>query len=137
VNVLKVKVLLMAFLIFALSGGGMAMAQGVGQKTQSSIIVATGDQSGQNMDGMDMSGKDKNMDMSSSKKVDSSQGMDMNGKDKNMDMSGSKKDDNMLKETPPNAKVLGTYGTVNAAFIIIGVWNKWFRRKDGSDGNSK
>jgi hypothetical protein len=146
VNVLNVKVLLMAFLIFALTSGGMAMAQGVGQKTQSSIIVATGDQSGQNMDGMDMSGKDKNMDMSSSKKDDSSQGMDMNGKDKNMDMSGSKKDDNMagmdmgekpIKETPPNAKVLGTYGAVNAAFIIIGVWNKWFRRKDGSDGNTK
>lgn len=32
-------------------------------------------------------------------------------------------------EAPPNFKVLGTYGAVNAAFILIGVWNKWFRRK--------
>ena len=86
------------------------------------------------MEGMDMSGKDKNMDMSN---------MDMNGKDKNMDMSGTHSHNSMpgmeekpLKETLPNAKVLGTYGAVNAAFIIIGVWNKWFRRKDGSNGNS-
>lgn len=32
-------------------------------------------------------------------------------------------------ETPPNYKVLGAYGTVNLSFILIGVWNKWFRRK--------
>lgn len=32
-------------------------------------------------------------------------------------------------ETPPNYKVLGTYGAVNLSFILIGVWNKWFRRK--------
>lgn len=34
-----------------------------------------------------------------------------------------------VMETPPNYKVLGTYGAVNAAFIFIGIWNKWFRRK--------
>jgi hypothetical protein len=33
-------------------------------------------------------------------------------------------------ETPPNYKVLGTYGAVNLSFILIGVWNKWFRRKE-------
>lgn len=32
-------------------------------------------------------------------------------------------------ETPPNYKVLGTYGALNFSFILIGVWNKWFRRK--------
>ncbi|WP_223592138.1 hypothetical protein [Neobacillus bataviensis] len=32
-------------------------------------------------------------------------------------------------ETPPNYKVLGTYGAVNLAFIAVGIWNKWFRRK--------
>lgn len=32
-------------------------------------------------------------------------------------------------ETPPNYKVLGSYGAVNLSFIILGVWNKWFRRK--------
>jgi hypothetical protein len=32
-------------------------------------------------------------------------------------------------ETLPNYKVLGSYGAVNLSFILIGVWNKWFRRK--------
>lgn len=34
-----------------------------------------------------------------------------------------------VKETPPNYKVLGTYGIVNLSFILIGIWNKWIRRK--------
>lgn len=34
-----------------------------------------------------------------------------------------------VKETPPNYKVLGTYGVVNLSFILIGIWNKWIRRK--------
>ncbi|MFS0778917.1 hypothetical protein ABC255_23260 [Neobacillus sp. 3P2-tot-E-2] len=32
-------------------------------------------------------------------------------------------------EAPPNYKVLGSYGAVNLSFILIGIWNKWFRRK--------
>ncbi|WP_445492036.1 hypothetical protein [Niallia sp. 03133] len=32
-------------------------------------------------------------------------------------------------EAPPNYKVLGAYGAVNLSFILIGIWNKWFRRK--------
>jgi hypothetical protein len=32
-------------------------------------------------------------------------------------------------EVPPNYKVLGTYGAINLSFILIGVWNKWFRRR--------
>jgi hypothetical protein len=32
-------------------------------------------------------------------------------------------------ETPPNYKILGTFGAVNLSFIFIGVWNKWFRRR--------
>lgn len=32
-------------------------------------------------------------------------------------------------ETLPNYKVLGSYGAVNLSFILLGVWNKWFRRK--------
>ncbi|MDR7236021.1 hypothetical protein [Neobacillus drentensis] len=40
-------------------------------------------------------------------------------------------------ETPPNYKVLGTYGAVNLLFILIGVWNKWFRRKgDVNNGHA-
>lgn len=34
-----------------------------------------------------------------------------------------------VKETQPNYKILGTYGAVNASFILIGIWNKWIRRK--------
>lgn len=114
---LKGKLLLMLILVFALASGGTAMAHG-GQMTPSTSSL--NGQSDNNMAGMDMSGKDKNMDMS--------------GKDKNMDMGmGVSK----IKETPPNMKILGTYGAVNLSFIVIGVWNKWFRRKDGLDGNSK
>jgi hypothetical protein len=137
VNVLKVKVLLIAFLIFVLTGGGMALAQENGQKAQSAIIVADGDHSGHNMEGMDMSGKDKNMDMSGSNSGDDMEGMDMSGSDSHSHEAMPGMEEKPLKETPPNAKVLGTYGAVNAAFIMIGVWNKWFRRKDGTDGNSK
>ena len=32
-------------------------------------------------------------------------------------------------ETPPNYWVLGTFGAINAGFLLIGVWNKWFRRR--------
>lgn len=32
-------------------------------------------------------------------------------------------------ETPPNFIILGTFGAVNLGFILIGVWNKWIRRK--------
>ncbi|MDP4106425.1 MAG: hypothetical protein Q8935_15930 [Bacillota bacterium] len=132
---MKVRIVVLALLVFVLTGGGMALAKG-GDMKMSATSNGSGNSSS-SMQGMDMSGKDKNMDMSN---------MDMSGKDKNMDMSGSNQDDNMagmdmgdkpIKETPPNAKVLGTYGAVNAAFIMIGVWNKWFRRKDDTDGNSK
>lgn len=34
-------------------------------------------------------------------------------------------------ETPPNYKVLGTFGAINLAFILFGIWNKWFRRNKG------
>ncbi len=33
-------------------------------------------------------------------------------------------------ETPPNYKALGAFGAINAGFILIGIWNKWFRRKE-------
>ncbi len=34
-------------------------------------------------------------------------------------------------ETPPNLPVLYAFGAVNAAFILIGIWNKRFRKKEG------
>lgn len=131
---LKVKILFMTFLVFVFAGGGMAMAQEGGQKAPSAIILVDGDHSGHNMDGMDMSGKDKNMDMSEHQDVQgSTNGDDMEG----MDMKEDSHSHEPVKETPPNAKVLGTYGAVNLAFVVIGVWNKWFKRKEGLDGNSK
>lgn len=35
-----------------------------------------------------------------------------------------------VAETPPNYKVLGGFAAVNVVFIMIGVWMKWFRRKE-------
>lgn len=99
---MKVKIVLMIFLLLVLSGGGIVLAHGSGQ-------------SGNSMAGMNMSGSSQDNNMA---------GMNMGG-------------DKPIKEAPPNAKVLGTYGAVNAAFIIIGVWNKWFRRKDGSNVGSE
>lgn len=32
-------------------------------------------------------------------------------------------------ETPPNFKILGAFAAVNAGFLLIGVWNKFFRRR--------
>lgn len=43
---------------------------------------------------------------------------------------GSEEHHGPIVETPPNYKVLGTYGAINLSFILIGVWNKWFRRKE-------
>lgn len=35
-----------------------------------------------------------------------------------------------LVEKPENMKVLGTFGAINLSFILIGIWNKWFKRKE-------
>lgn len=99
------------------------MAHGADKMTPSTSHLNGNEDSGNSMEGMDMSGKDKNMDMSGTKKDDNMAGMDMG--------------EGPIKETPPNAKILGTYGAVNASFILIGIWNKWFRRKDGSNVYSK
>lgn len=39
-------------------------------------------------------------------------------------------------ETPPNMKVLGTFGGINLSFVLIGLWNRSFRRKGEEHGNS-
>lgn len=106
----------------------MAMAQGGHQKVPSTSNLYGNGQSENTMEGMDMTGKDKNMDMSGSKESNSMEGMDMEG---------SSHTHEPVAEQPANLKVLGSFGAVNLSFIVIGVWNKWFRRKDGSDGNSK
>lgn len=106
---MKLRVLIALILVFSLSGGGLALAHGGDPMAPSTS----------NLNGGSMPG------------------MDMNGKDKNMKMSGDKSMVSTVTETPPNMKILGTYGAVNLAFIVIGIGNKWFRRKDGSIGNSK
>lgn len=35
-------------------------------------------------------------------------------------------------ETPPNIPVLSTFAAINAAFLLIGIWMKWFRKKGGA-----
>lgn len=35
-------------------------------------------------------------------------------------------------ETPPNVPVLSAFAAINAGFLLIGVWNKRFRKKGGA-----
>jgi len=87
---------------------------------------------GSDMEGMD---HDSGSDMEG---MDHDNGSDMEGMDMEDDSSGAAHDHHAaVVETPPNYKVLGTYGAVNLVFILIGVWNKWFRRKgDLNNGNA-
>ncbi|MEW9668138.1 hypothetical protein [Ammoniphilus sp. 3BR4] len=39
-------------------------------------------------------------------------------------------------ETPPNYKVLGTFGAINLVFILIGIWNKLLKRKGNTSWQS-
>lgn len=109
------KFLLVIAIILVLSGGKMAMADGDhSHKAPSTSELNGGEHSGHSMDGMDM------------------EGMDMSGDDhdmEGMEMEESSHSHGPVVETPANVKVLGTFGAVNLAFILIGIWNKWFRRK--------
>jgi hypothetical protein len=97
----------------------------------------------------------ENLKNSGSKSQDaSSEGDDMEGMnhDSGTDMEGMNHDSGTdmegtggethdhhaaVVEVPPNYKVLGTFGAVNLSFILIGVWNKWVRRKgDLNNGNA-
>ncbi|MEH7300690.1 hypothetical protein [Neobacillus drentensis] len=92
-----------------------------------------------NHDDMNMDHEGMDMDHESSSDhegmdMDHGSGSDMEG----MDMEGgSHEHHGPVVETPPNYKILGTYGAVNLAFILIGIWNKWFRRNGGvNNGNA-
>ncbi|MEH7095012.1 hypothetical protein [Neobacillus vireti] len=129
---MKGKWALIIVLIIVFSGGRMAMADGDHSK-----VPATSSLNGQSeqnkMDNQDMESMDHNSgdghEMEGMTGGDNMQGMDMEGSEGHSH--------EPVKEEPANLKVLGTYGAVNLSFIIIGVWNKWFRRKDGSDVHSK
>ncbi|MDR4949297.1 hypothetical protein [Neobacillus cucumis] len=157
---MKGKWLLIIILVVVFSGGRIALAN-----SDHSTVSSTSNLNGQsehNMEGMDMSGGNnteshdmEGMDMSGGNTSESpdtkstssdhntSDGHDMEGMTEGedmegMDMGGSGGHSHEpVKEEPANLKVLGTFGAVNLSFIVIGVWNKWFRRKDGSSGNSK
>jgi hypothetical protein len=80
--------------------------------------------------------KESNSGHSESKKqMDSSKGesdemeMEMGGSNKSSDTGSGHEESGPKVDAPPNYKVLGTYGAVNLSFILIGIWNKWIRRK--------
>ncbi|ULT58763.1 hypothetical protein L1999_09640 [Neobacillus drentensis] len=135
---MKGKWLLMIILVVVFSGGRIALADGDHGKAPS-----TANLNGQehDMEGMDMSGGSNTESTSSDHKT--SEGHDMEGMTEGEDMEGMNMEGSRghshepVKEEPANLKVLGTFGAVNLSFIVIGIWNKWFRRKDGSNGNSK
>jgi hypothetical protein len=115
VNNLKGKILLVLLFVLIFSGGRIGYAHEGDMKVPSTSGLNGGEHSGHSMDGMDMEG----MDMSGD-------GHDMEG----MDMEGSSHSHGPIVETPANVKVLGTFGAVNLAFILVGIWNKWLRRED-------
>lgn len=150
VNDLKLKWLVILALVFVLSGGRIAMADG-GHNMNSSTS-SQNEHSDQNMDAMDMGDEHgtKNMDgmeekdmndANETKEKQSKVEKDSHEPKESPDMEGMKMEGSdehghePVKEKPANMKVLGTYGAVNLSFIVIGVWNKWFRRKDVSNGN--
>ncbi|MBT2727406.1 hypothetical protein J7E63_10715 [Bacillus sp. ISL-75] len=136
---MKGKWLLMIILVVVFSGGRIALADGDHSKVPSTSNL--NGQSEHDMEGMDMSGGNN----SGSHDTESTSGdhstsddHDMEGMTEGEDMEGSGGHGHEpVKEKPANIMVLGTFGAVNLSFIVIGVWNKWFRRKDGSIGNSK
>ncbi|MGG1398778.1 hypothetical protein ABE288_13375 [Bacillus salipaludis] len=149
---MKAKWLLMIILVIVFSGGRIAMAHEGDQKMLSTSRLNGNEHSDHNMEGMVMSGEHttdshdmEGMDMSGEQSTDNHdmEGMDMSGDHhtdghdmEGMDMEGSGHSHGPVIEKPANLKVLGTYGAVNLSFILIGIWNKWFRRKDGSNGIS-
>ncbi|MDQ6600328.1 hypothetical protein E2K98_09205 [Bacillus salipaludis] len=150
---MKAKWMFMIILVIVFSGGRMAMADEGNQKMPSTSSLNGNELSEHNIEGMDVSGEHtadshdmEGMDMSGEHTTDSHdmEGMDMSGEYntenhdmEGMDMEGSGHSHGTVIEKPANLMVLDTYGAVNLSFIVIGIWNKWFRRKDGSNGNSK
>jgi hypothetical protein len=139
VYAVKFKWLLLILIVIVFSGGRVAMAQEGNPKNST-----TSNGGSEQMEGMDMSGNHdmKGMDMRGDKNKDSHEmeGTDKSSdhkKDSHDDMEGMDMGHGPVVEKPANLKVLGTYGAVNLSFIVIGVWNKWCRRKGDLDGNSK
>jgi hypothetical protein len=93
---------------------------------------------GMDMGDMDMSGKDDTAHKHQSTKSEQTHkdsGGDMEGMD--MGGGGHEHGDGTVVETPPNGIVLGTFGLINLVFVIVGIWNKFLKRKGVKDGASK
>ncbi|MBT2698154.1 hypothetical protein J7E79_12090 [Bacillus sp. ISL-40] len=119
-----------SFDVRALADEGHSHSPNIKQATETLKNSGTKDQDasseGDDMEGMD---HDSGTDMEG---MNHDSGTDMEG-------SGGEAHDHhaAMVELPPNYKVLGTFGAVNLSFILIGVWNKWFRRKgDLNNGNA-
>ncbi|MEH7075741.1 hypothetical protein [Neobacillus drentensis] len=134
-----------SFDVRALADEGHSHAPNVKQAGDN---LETGSTNGQGDDATMSHGNGTDMDMDM-EGMDHSSGSDMEGMDhgsgsdmEGMDMegdSGAEAHDHhaAVVESPPNYKVLGTYGAVNMLFILIGIWNKWFRRKgDVNNGHA-
>jgi hypothetical protein len=123
---LKRKIFLVLLFVLIFSGGRIGYAHEGDMKVPSTSGLNGGEHSGQSMDGTDMEGMDMSGDGHDMEGMDMSEdGHDMEG----MDMEGSSHSHGPVVESPANVKVLGTFGAVNLAFILIGIWNKWFRRR--------
>ncbi len=54
---------------------------------------------------------------------------DHDSSDETTDHESGNNHEQVIEERPPNMKVLGTFGAINLIFILIGIWNKWLRKK--------
>ncbi|MBT2738237.1 hypothetical protein [Bacillus sp. ISL-7] len=134
-------VFIFSFDVRALADKGHSHSPNIKQATENLKNSGTKSQDasseGDDMEGMD---HDSGTDMEG---MNHDSGTDMEGMnhDSGTDMEGSGGEAHdhhaAVVEVPPNYKVLGTFGAVNLSFILIGVWNKWFRRKgDLNNGNA-
>ncbi|MFP5105602.1 hypothetical protein ACSU6B_02335 [Neobacillus sp. C211] len=145
-------IFIFSFDVRALADKGHSHSPNIKQATEnlknSGIKSQDASSEGDDMEGMnhdsgtDMEGMnhDSGTDMEG---MNHDSGTDMEGMnhDSGTDMEGSGGEAHdhhaEVVEIPPNYKVLGTFGAVNLSFILIGVWNKWFRRKgDLNNGNA-
>jgi len=156
---LKWRMLIVFVLVIGLSGPRFAWAHGndhkapdtshLGKHEMNVTVMDDKDMDGMDMsdghsmDGMDMgdmdmSGKDETAHKHQSTKSEQTHkdsGGDMEGMD--MGGGGHEHGDGKVVETPPNGVVLGAFGLINLVFVIVGVWNKFLKRKGVKDGASK
>jgi hypothetical protein len=132
VKILNWRIIIIFSFVFTLASAKVALATGDHQNQDNSTSATHQMDDGSSMEGMDMSGDHSSdghdmegMDMSGS-------GTDMEG----MDMEGEGHGHEPVAETPPNVKVLGTFGAINLFFILIGICVKWFNRKGDLYGNA-